>query len=58
MSAHIRELQHRICMSCSARASVEVFDTNNASQGVHCKWCAKARVRSLQANEVRKERDE
>lgn len=48
MPAYTRSIEHR-CQTCGGRATVEAFNTRNASLGYFCTPCGNERVRRLNA---------
>ena len=48
--AHVVNLARK-CLRCPKRASVEVFNSVNASQGVYCSRHGKQRLAELEAGE-------
>lgn len=52
MPAHLRPITRR-CDDCDARATVELFNARNASQGVFCRRCGNRRLEGLLRREHR-----
>ncbi len=47
--AYTKPLAVRLCARCSRRATVEVFNTYNASLGFHCGPCARHLIQDLES---------
>ncbi len=48
--AHLVELAKK-CLRCGKRASVELFNSANASQGCFCTSCGKRRLAEIERGE-------
>lgn len=51
--AYLKELTVSHCKKCGKRATIELFNRVNASQGRYCKPCGRAALRQMSEREQR-----